>query len=307
MAISAPICVMDIGGTKLAAGVMLADNTIHQRHELPTLAQEGAAAVFERLTTLGAQVMAAYNQGEPSAPMAAIGVASGGQIEPATGQVVHATDNIPGWTGLPLGAQLAAHFGLPAYVENDGNCFALAEATIGAGQGYRHALVVAVGTGLGAGIVIDRRLYSGWQGKAGEIGHLCVEPVNGRPCTCGLRGCLESYTATRIIVANSGYPSIQQLAAVYGTGAAIPAVDEAALWLGRGLASAAHVLGPEVMIVGGSVGLLGERYLALVQESYRHHAMLSYRKIPVLAAQLAADTGLLGAGLWARQGLAMAQ
>ena len=304
MTVSAPICVMDIGGTKLAAGVMLADNTIHHRHELPTLAQEGAETVFQRLTTLGAQVMAAYHQHQPPAPVAAIGVASGGQIEPTTGQVVHATDNIPGWTGLALGARLADHFHLPAFVENDANCFALAEAALGAGQGYRHLLVVAVGTGLGAGIVIDGRLYSGWQGKAGEVGHLCVEPVNGRPCTCGLSGCLESYTATRIIVARSGYPSIQQVAAAYGAGATIPAVDEAALWLGRGLAAAAHVLGPEAIVVGGSVGLLGERYLALVQQSYRDHAMLSYRKIPVLAAQLAADTGLLGAGIWARQRLA---
>ena len=300
----APICVMDIGGTKLAAGVMLADNTIHYRHELPTRAHEGAAAVFQRLTTLGAQVMAAYRQGEPTTPMAAIGVASGGQIEPATGQVVHATDNIPGWTGLPLGAQLAEHFGLPAFVENDANCFALAEAALGAGQGYRHLLVVAVGTGVGAGIVINGRLYSGWEGKAGEVGHLCVEPVNGRFCTCGLSGCLESYTATRIIVAESGYPSIQQLAAEYTAGQAIPIVDEAALWLGRGLATMAHILGPEALVVGGSVGLLGSRYLGLVQQSYQKHAMLSYRKIPVLAARLAADTGLLGAGLWARQGVA---
>ena len=104
---AAPICVMDIGGTKLAAGVMLADNTIHYRHELPTLAHEGADAVFQRLTTLGAQVMDVYNQLHSTLPLAAIGVASGGQIEPATGQVVHATDNIPGWTGLPLGRRLA--------------------------------------------------------------------------------------------------------------------------------------------------------------------------------------------------------
>jgi glucokinase len=298
-----PVCVMDIGGTKLAAGIMMADNTIRYRHELPTLAHEGAEAVFRRLTTLGARVIDDYTQAHPSLPLALMGVASGGQIEPVTGQVVHATDNIPGWTGLPLGQRLTTHFVLPAFVENDANCFALAEAELGAGQGYRHLLVVAVGTGVGAGIVIDGRLYSGWQGKAGEVGHLCVEPVNGRACTCGLAGCLESYTATRIIVAESGYPAIQALAAAYRAGETIAAVDAAAHWLGRGLASLAHVLGPEALVIGGSVGLLGERYLDLVRQSYQQHAMLSYRKIPVLAAQLAADTGLLGAGLWARQGV----
>ena len=301
---SMPICVMDIGGTKLAAGIMLADHTIHYRQELPTLADEGAEAVFARLTTLGAQVIQAYGRAHPWSPLGAIGIASCGQIEPTTGQVVHATDNIPGWTGLPLGERVTAHFGIPVFVENDVNCFALAEAAIGAGAAYRHLLVVGVGTGVGGGIVIDRRLYSGWQGKAGEVGHLCVEPVNGRACTCGLTGCLESYTATRIMVTESGYASIHALAAAYQAGQAIAAVDDAALWLGRGLATVAHILGPEAMIVGGSIDLLGTRYLDRVRQSYTHHAMLSYRQMPILPAALAADTGLLGAGLLAHQGLA---
>ncbi len=298
---SVPICVLDIGGTKLAAGIMLTDHTIHYRHELPTLAHEGTEAVFARLTRLGARVIHAYGREHPWSPIAAIGVASCGQIEPTTGQVVHATDNIPGWTGLPLGERLTMHFGIPAFVENDANCFALAEAAIGAGIGYQHLLVIAVGTGVGAGIVIHRRLYSGWQGKAGEVGHLCVEPVNGRACTCGLTGCLESYTATRIMVAQSGYASIHTLAEAYRAGATIAAVDEAALWLGRGLATIAHVLGPEALVVGGSIDLLGTRYLDRVRQSYVDHAMISYRKIPLLPATLAADTGLLGAGLLARQ------
>lgn len=292
-----PICVFDIGGTKLAGGVMLADQTIHLRHELPTLAQEGAPAVVARLALLARQVVDAA-AAQQLYPVAA-GVATGGQVEPTTGAIVHATDNIPGWTGLALAAELRQRLGLPVFVENDANCFALAEAAFGAGQGFRHLLVVAVGTGVGAGLIIDGKLYSGWQGKAGEVGHLCVEPVNGRPCTCGCTGCLESYTATRILVARSGYPSIQTLAADYQTGMTIPAVDEGAYWLGRGLASLAQVLGPEALIIGGSVGLLGERYLELIRQAYQAHVMPSYRAIPILAAHLGADSGLLGAGVLA--------
>jgi len=294
-----PICVFDIGGTKLAGGVMLADQTIHLRHELPTLAHEGAAAVLDRLTLLAHQVLDAATA-EQLRPVA-VGVATGGQVEPTTGAIAHATDNIPGWTGLALGAALQQRLGLPTFVENDANCFALAEAAFGAGQGFRHLLVVAVGTGIGGGLILNGQLYSGWQGKGGEIGHLCVEPINGRPCTCGCTGCLESYTATRILVARSGYPSIQALAAAYQTGAAIPAVDEGAAWLGRGLASLAHVLGPEVLIVGGSVGLLGARYLRLVEAAYRAQVMPSYRHIPLLPARLGADSGLLGAGVLAER------
>jgi glucokinase len=300
----APVLVLDVGGTKLAAAIMLADHSICCRQETLTLAQEGAAAVLHRLIGLGQQVLErfAQAQGHQAAPVA-IGLASAGYIDHETGAVLFATDNLPGWSGQPLGQRLQASLGMPAFVGNDAACFALAEAALGAGQGYRHLLVVAVGTGVGGGVIVDGKLYSGWQGRAGAIGHLCVEPVKGRPCTCGLSGCLESYTATRIMLAHSGFASIQLLAAAYSEGRAVPAVDEAALWLGRGLASLAHALGPEVIVVGGSVGLLGERYLTQVRQSFAVHSMFLHRTIPITPAQLHADSGLVGAGILARHGL----
>lgn len=301
-AVSDSILVFDIGGTKIAAALMSVDHQLHHRHQLPTLAHEGATAIFERMVRVGRQVLqSASLQGQP----VAIGVATGGQVDAGCGVVVHATELIPGWTGFALGAELAKAFGIPAFVENDANCFTLAEADLGAGQGYRHLLLVAIGTGVGGGIVVDGELYSGWQGKAGEVGHFCLEPTEGRPCSCGRAGCLEAYTATRIIVARSGYPSIQPLAADYAKGVAIPAVDEAAQWLGLGLASLAHILGPEAIIIGGSVGLLGEPYLAVVQRSFQQHTMPSYRRIPLRLARFGADSGLLGAGILARRRLSV--
>jgi glucokinase len=296
-----PVLALDVGGTKLAGAMLAGDGALLCRRETPTHAAEGADAVLNRLLELGRQVLADYAAANPhaSAPTA-VGLASAGYIDPETGAVLFATDNLPGWTGQPLAAILRTAFGLPAAVANDGACFALAEAHLGAGQGYRHLLVATIGTGVGGGIVIDGALHSGWQGRAGAIGHLCVQPVNGRPCTCGLAGCLESYSATRIMVAESGYTSIQELAECYAAGNEEPTVAEAALWLGRGLASLAHVLGPEAIVVGGSVGLLGERYLAAVRESFLHHAMPLHYAVAILPAQLAADSGLLGAGLLAR-------
>jgi glucokinase len=299
-----PILVVDVGGTKLAAAVMLDDNTLVERQEALTLAQEGAQAVLARLVKLGNSVRAAFRRQHPTTSPIAVGLASAGYIDHAAGSVTFATDNLPGWSGLALGERLTVAFDLPAFVENDAACFALAEATLGAGQGYRHLLVVAVGTGVGGGIVVDGKLYSGWQGRAGAIGHLCVEPHNGRRCTCGLSGCWESYTATRIMVAQSGFSSIQQLADHYQVGGAAPAVDEAARWLGCGLASLSHTLGPEAIVVGGSVGMLGERYLAVVCTSYRQHSMVLHQPIPILPGQLQADSGLLGAGIMARRALA---
>ena len=292
-----PILVLDIGGTKLAAGLLTADNTIANRQETATLAHEGGAVVVARLITLAQRVVHA----SPVAPIA-VGVSSAGQMDRATGNVIFATDNLPAFTGFPLGAQLERALGLPVFTENDANCFALAEATLGAGRGYANVLVVAVGTGVGGGIVINNELYSGWRGNAGKVGHLCVEP-NGRACTCGQLGCLESYAATRIMVAESGYPTIHALATDYATGMVIPAVDQAAQWLGIGLASLAHVLGPEAIVIGGSVGLLGERYLASVRAGFISHAMPAHRATPILASTLAADSGLAGAGLLARQQL----
>lgn len=295
------VLALDVGGTKLAGGVLAADGTLLCRQERPTHAGEGAGAVLDRLLEVGRHVLADFAAANPHAPApVAIGLASAGYIDPETGAVLFATDNLPGWTGQPLAATLRNAFGVPVAVANDGACFALAEALSGAGQGYRHLLVVAVGTGVGGGLIIDRRLYCGWQGRGGAIGHLCVEAVNGRPCTCGLQGCLESYTAVRIMVAESGYTSIQELAAHYAAGNEEPAVEEAARWLGRGLASLAHILGPEAIVVGGSVGLLGERYLTAVRDSFQRHAMSLHRAIAILPAQLAADSGLLGAGLLAR-------
>jgi glucokinase len=300
----APILVLDVGGTKLAAGVMLGDDRIHVRQETSTPARAGAEVILQRLIGLAGDAEARFRHQYPNhARPVAAGLASAGYIDPDTGSVLFATDNLPGWTGQPLAERLSTALSLPLFAANDAACFALAEATLGAGQAHRHVLVVAVGTGVGGGVVIGGELYSGWQGRAGAIGHLCVETTNGRPCTCGLTGCLESYSATRIMVAESGFPSIQALAACYCAGDPVPAIDEAARWLGVGLASLVHVLGPEAVVIGGSVGLLGERYLAVVRNSFRMHSMPLHRMTPILSAQCEGDIGLIGAGILARRGL----
>ncbi|MBW7885821.1 MAG: ROK family protein, partial [Caldilineaceae bacterium] len=206
---------------------------------------------------------------------------------------------MPGWTGFPAGRRRAAKLRRPVVVDNDVNCFALAEASAGAGRPYRHFLLAAVGTAIGGGIVIDRRLYRGLAGGAGEIGQLCMVPEGGPPCTEPLSGCLEAYAASSVMVARSGYDSIHALAAAYVSGEPVAAVEEAALWLGRGLAGVAHVLAPEAILIGGSAGLLGERYLAAVRTAFYGHTLPSFHAIPLVPTALGADSGLIGAGLLA--------
>ena len=188
---------------------------------------------------------------------------------------------------------------MPVTVDNDVNCQQLAEAWLGAGRSYRHFLLAAVGTGVGGGVVIDGQVYHGRRGGAGEIGQLCVEPHDGRPCSGDLAGCLELYAASSVMVAESGYASVHDLAEVYRVGTAVPAVEQAAAWLGKGLAMIAHVLAPEAILIGGSAGLLGPRYLAAVQVALDHFSLPSHHGISLHFAELGADSGLIGAGLLA--------
>lgn len=297
---SEPLLVFDIGGTKIAAAVLAPDFTVSHRCEIATLAAEGPERVVDRIVAVGREVMAIY-AADLGTPLRRAGVASAGQIDRATGVVSYATFHLPGWIGFPLGDRLAAGLGMPVAIDNDVNCHALAEAVIGAGRPYRQFLLAAVGTGVGGGVVIDGKLYRGRRGGAGEIGQVNLEPHGGRPCSDRLTGCLEVYAATSVMVQRSGYASVQALAADYTAGEDVPAVAEAALWLGCGLASVAHVLAPEGILIGGSAVLLGRRYLAAVAASFAEHTLPSHRDIPLVFTQLGADSGLIGAGLVASE------
>ncbi len=294
--------VFDIGGTKVAAAVWTPAGGLASRCEMETQAQAGPAVVAQRIVELGQRVLAHYAHACPqtAAPQTA-GVASAGQIDLASGVVSYATFHLPGWIGFPLGETLRDGLQMPVVIDNDVNCHALAEARLGAGRPYRHFLLAAVGTGVGGGVVIDGRVYRGRRGGAGEIGQICVDPHSDRPCSGGLAGCLEVYAASSVMVAESGYATIQTLAAAYRDGAAVPAVEQAALWLGRGLALIVPVLAPEAILIGGSAGLLGQRYLAAVHTGLEQHSLVSHRSIPLHFTQLGADSGLIGAGLLAEE------
>jgi len=302
-----PVLAFDIGGTKLACAVWLPGSGLLDRGdllgrgEIPTAAQQGPEAVAQRLGELGRRVLAEVAAARPDLPSpTCAGVASAGQFDPA-GVVTYATFHLPGWIGFPLGERLRRSLEMPVWIDNDVNCHALAEARLGAGRPYRHFLLAAVGTGIGGGIVIDGQVYRGRRGGAGEIGQLCIEPHAGRPCSGDLSGCLEVYAASSVMVAESGYPSVQTLAQAYDSGVPIAVVDAAAACLGRGLALIVHVLAPQAILIGGSAGLLGERYLAAVGASLEAHSLPSHRGLPLHFAQLGADSGLIGAGLLAAE------
>jgi glucokinase len=208
--------------------------------------------------------------------------------------------NRPGWKGLAFRALMEERLQVPTVVEDDANAAALAEWTLGRGRGFRHGLVLMVGTGVGAGLILDGRLYHGHHGWAGEIGHMVVQP-EGPACGCGRRGCVQSLASGRALerwARTQGLASGAdvELAAAKGEAWALEALADAASWLGLGVANAVNLLDREAVIVGGGVSALGEAWWGPFERALRGHLMnAETRSLAVLRAALPETAGLFGA------------
>jgi glucokinase-like ROK family protein len=294
---------VDIGGTKIATGIIDYPTQVVDSRELPTLAQEGGSAVLAR-TISAVDALLKSHEG-----VRAIGISASGEVD-TQGRIVYATGFMPGWQGIALREAVEARFGLPTVVENDGQAATLAEAIHGAGQDYESVLGVTAGTGVGGGFVIDRQIYAGATHASLALGHIAVEK-NGRQCTCGRRGCLESYVSGPALVAdynahvaaNRHASTGEQIArsAQQGDEDAIAAIDRMGEWLGYGLGIVLNLLNPAVVVVGGGVTQIGDLFLNSVRGALKHYAYSTVSEVPLLAAQLGPNAGLIGAAALARQ------
>src|SRR5580700_8594777 len=179
---------VDIGGTKVAAGLADAEGTILFQTRVAMLAHGSAAEGLGAVQSAIEGVFAA--RPEARASLKGIGICAPGPLDPVTGMILN-PPNVPCWRNFPLAAEVQRVFGISARVDNDGNAAALAEAIWGAGVGYRNVFYATLGTGIGAGIVFDRRIYHGRTGTPAEVGHLTID-YNGPPCGCGKRACIEA-------------------------------------------------------------------------------------------------------------------
>ena len=234
---------VDIGGTKLAAGLVDDSGRVLVPRSAPTSASSGEA-LFERLATLVDEVIAdpAGGGAGGDAPVVC-GVGCGGPMSPA-GEAVSPL-NIPSWRGFPLQARLATHTGLPTFVDNDAKALALGEGWVGAAAGVQNFIAMVVSTGVGGGIVLDGRLLDGASGNAGHVGHLIVEP-GGRRCACGASGCLEAEASGSAIAAITGAPA---------HAASPDVVERTGRLVGRAVASVVSLLDLRLAVVAGSVAL----------------------------------------------------
>ena len=274
------ILAVDIGGTKLAAGLVdPADGRIAARAATPTPRTTDAEGVFAALVGL------LDGLGPDRVAAEACGIGTGGPMT-AAGETVTPV-HIPAWREFPLRRRMAEATGLPVFVDNDAKAVALAEGWVGAAAGVNAYIGMVVSTGIGGGIVLDGRLLDGRAGNAGHIGHVVVEP-GGRVCFCGGRGCLEGETSGRAIEAVTGRPAAE---------AGPEVVTRTGTLVGRAVASVANLLDLGLAVVAGSVALgFGAPFFAAAQAELDALARLDFsRGARIRPAALGGDAPLVGA------------
>lgn len=313
---------IDIGGTDIKAGLLAANGTLSCRTVVSTRVDEGAKAIAARIAQTIRQIVAAadmesHQRGEDKKEIVGIGLGVPGLIIADTG-VIHFSPNFPGWGDIPLLDYVTAaldNLDLPLYIDNDVNVMVLGELHHGAGVGYENVVGLTLGTGVGGGVVINRKVYHGIWNTAGELGHTIVQP-KGRLCGCGNHGCLEAYAGARHIVERTQ----QQIAAGRKTclnpetltpkqiAAAATAGDELARdifsetgrYIGIALTSIAHILNPQIAIIGGGIAAAGENLLFQhIREEFKKRAMDIPGKMEIVPAKLGNDAGLVGAAMLA--------
>jgi glucokinase len=306
---------VDIGGTKIAAGVVDDVGTILDEATEPTPATDPKA--------LATAVAGLVDRLRGTHEVEAVGIGAAGFVDAKRATVLFAP-NI-NWTDEPLAGEVGAQVGLPVVVENDANAAAWAEFQFGAGKDVDDLLMVAVGTGIGGGYVTENRLYRGAFGVAGEVGHLRVVP-GGIRCGCGRYGCWEQYASGRALVReakdriSTELPEAATLAAAARrddeglTGQLVTALAQAGdplaqelladvgRWLGAGVASLVTVLDPAVVVLGGGVTEAGDLLLEPARRAFaRTLPAAAHRPQPLLRpTSLGNRAGLIGAADLAR-------
>ncbi|HLT16634.1 MAG TPA: ROK family protein [Acidimicrobiales bacterium] len=279
------VLAIDVGGTKVAAGLVDDRGALLARAQRPTPRGEGAEAVFAAVLAVVAEVRRGDEQ--------ACGVGCGGPMAP--GGTAVSPLNIADWRGFPLRQRLAEALDLPVHVDNDAKALALGEGWVGAAAGARDYIAMVVSTGVGGGIVLEGRLLHGAAGNAGHIGHVVVEP-DGRPCACGARGCLEAEASGTAIAARTGRPAAE---------AGPEERERAGRLVGRAVGSVANLLDLRLAVVAGSVALgFGEPFFAAAQAELDRVARLDFSRGTRIRPAGLGDAGpLVGAAAVARTAL----
>jgi len=289
---------VDIGGTKIAVGVVDEAGKVLARLECPTYANRGPLDALDRIEAL-------LRQGVKQAGgiLSGIGIGCTGPVLPETGTIGRA-EFLTGWEGCNLVDELGKRFRVSAAIENDADAAALGEWAWGVGQNTHQFILVTVGTGIGVGMVLNGQLYRGVEGAHPEIGHHVID-ISGPGCYCGAKGCWESLASGPAMErwAQDNHPcgtwfSASQLCmeAERGQPLALTAVQRTAGYLGVGLANLVTLFTPEVIALGGGLMQSHHLFWTKIVDSVRSScALVPYEKVKILPSALGNRTGLIGA------------
>lgn len=301
---------VDLGGTNIRAALVTRDGSIRHLVRRPTLAQEGPEAVIDRIVALITEV-ADREGADTSIP---VGLSAPGPLNPTAGVVYFAT-NMPGWDDIPIRDILQQRTQRAVMIGNDGNNAALGEAMFGVARGVQHMIYIALGTGVGGGIISHGQLIEGTRGLGGEVGHVSIDP-SGPRCHCGGIGCVEAYAAGwaiardgELLVHSERSRTIAEIAAGGPITAAVVAeaaragdpaaravYERAGRALGVGLAGFVNLFNPEMIVLGGGVAESADLLLDALRETLPRYAMAQiYPDVRIERSALGAHTGIVGA------------
>jgi len=297
----AMIGAVDIGGTKIAVGVVDANGRILAKAECPTDVPRGFAEAMRRVSEMLARCAS-----QAGVKLQGIGIGCTGPVDPIAGTLGD-VNLLPGWEGGNPVEALSAAFGVPAAMENDADAAALGEAVWGAGKGKASLIYVTISTGIGAGVILEGKVYRGAGGCHPEVGHHIIEP-SGPLCSCGAHGCWESLACGPAMVewiqasAPANYQSPDLTAKLICARAqeedewARRAVEREAYYLGVGLANIVTLFCPDAIVLGGSVMKSAHLFLGRIHEIIRQNCRLvPYERVEISLASLGPDVALIGA------------
>jgi glucokinase len=313
---------VDLGGTNLRAAIVDTDTgQIYHQRKCPTLAAEGQESVIRRIVELIKELTQANDV--PDYPIQGIGIGVPGTLEIDSG-VIQFLPNLPGqWLNVPLQAIMEEQVQMPVALINDVRAITLGEWMFGAGRGVDTLVCLAIGTGIGGGVVVNGQFHLGIGGTAGEFGHHVVE-VDGLPCGCGGKGCLELYASGPAIAAmgvkevmhghttrigelvdhdlNRIDAEIIVQAAKEGDPIANGILQRVGMYLGIAVGNILGVISPQRVIFGGGVSRAGDLLLAPILQTVKERVhVIPVAKVDFVLAELGINGGLIGAALWAKR------
>ena len=315
-----PVLAIDLGGTKIIAAIISNEGQVMAREYCLTLADEGPQPVIKRILSAIDHILRQINI--DLSQLYGINIAAAGAIDFDKG-LVTSSPHLPGWHDIPLRDIVREKHKVNTFLINDANAAALGEHHFGAGQGVNNLIYLTLSTGIGGGIIINGRLYSGASGSAGEIGHMTID-ANGPRCDCGNTGCLEALVSGTAI-AKEAIRRISQgersslteivggkienitaekvsIAAQGGDSLASEVILRAATYLGVGIANLVNIFNPEMIIIGGGMAKMGDLLLNPAKQVVRERAyQLPAQAVQIVPAQLGDDAGVLGAAVFAFQ------